>query len=195
MINGKNIESYSQKELYRIFSVCFQDIIQYAMTMRENITISDINRINDIDDIQKAAHTAEVDTIYESFSEGLDADLTRNFSSKGYVLSGGQWQKVALSRAFFRDSAFMIFDEPSSALDPDAENFVFESIKSLCQNKGGLIISHRLTAVPLADFIIFLKDGKISESGTHQELIEQNGEYADMYRLQADKYRPKEDCV
>lgn len=195
LINGKNIESYSQKELYRIFSVCFQDIIQYAMTMRENITISDINRINDIDDIQKAAHTAEVDTIYESFSEGLDADLTRNFSSKGYVLSGGQWQKVALSRAFFRDSAFMIFDEPSSALDPDAENFVFESIKSLCQNKGGLIISHRLTAVPLADFIIFLKDGKISESGTHQELIEQNGEYAYMYRLQADKYRPKEDCV
>lgn len=195
LINGKNIESYSQKELYRIFSVCFQDIIQYAMTMRENITISDINRINDIDAIQKAAHTAEVDTIYESFSEGLDADLTRNFSSKGYVLSGGQWQKVALSRAFFRDSAFMIFDEPSSALDPDAENFVFESIKSLCQNKGGLIISHRLTAVPLADFIIFLKDGKISESGTHQELIEQNGEYAYMYRLQADKYRPKEDCV
>lgn len=195
LINGKNIESYSQKELYRIFSVCFQDIIQYAMTMRENITISDINRINDIDDIQKAAHTAEVDTIYESFSEGLDADLTRNFSSKGYVLSGGQWQKVSLSRAFFRDSAFMIFDEPSSALDPDAENFVFESIKSLCQNKGGLIISHHLTAVPLADFIIFLKDGKISESGTHQELIEQNGEYAYMYRLQADKYRPKEDCV
>lgn len=195
LINGKNIESYSQKELYRIFSVCFQDIIQYAMTMRENITISNINRINDIDGIQKAAHTAEVDTIYESFSEGLDADLTRNFSSKGYVLSGGQWQKVSLSRAFFRDSAFMIFDEPSSALDPDAENFVFESIKSLCQNKGGLIISHRLTAVPLADFIIFLKDGKISESGTHQELIEQNGEYAYMYRLQADKYRPKEDCV
>ncbi len=189
LINGKDIESYSQKELYRIFSVCFQDITQYAMTLRENIAISDVDRVNDTEAIRSAAHNAEVDAIYESLPEGMDADLTKSFNSKGHVLSGGQWQKIALSRVFFRDSAFMIFDEPSSALDPDAENFVFESIRTLCQNKGGLIISHRLTAVPLADEIIFLKDGQISEAGTHCELIKRNGEYAYMYRLQADKYK------
>ncbi len=188
LINGKNIKDYSRKELYRMFSVCFQDITKYSLTMAENIAISDIERIDDEKEIQKAANAAGVDVISNLFSQGYNADLTRKFNDKGYELSGGQWQKVAISRAFFRNARFLILDEPSSALDPEAEEHVFSSFKKLCKNKGGIVISHRMSSAILADEIVLLKKGKIAEQGTHEELMKLNGEYAYLYNLQARKY-------
>ena len=114
--------------------------------------------------------------------------MTRMFENNGLELSGGQWQKIALARAFFRDSQFVILDEPSSALDPEAEDYIFTSFKQLCANRGGILISHRLSGVMMVDTIVLLDKGAVIESGTHEALMAQNGKYAEMYRLQAEKY-------
>ena len=121
--------------------------------------------------------------------EGLETDMTRQFNDKGAELSGGQWQKVAISRAFFRKSQFIILDEPSSALDPEAEDYIFSSFKRLCRDKGGILISHRLSGVMMVDEIILLDNGTVIESGTHTELINKNGKYAEMYHMQSEKYK------
>lgn len=188
LIDGKDISEYSAKELYGLFGVCFQNVNKYAMTLRENIAISDIGRINDQADIKNAAAAAGADRICEELPGGLDADLTRRFKENGAELSGGQWQKIALARTFFRNSRFIILDEPSSALDPVAEDHIFSSFKKICADKGGILISHRLSSIMMVDEVVLLKEGSVAESGTHDELMELNGEYAALYRMQAEKY-------
>lgn len=188
LIDGRDISEYSEKELYGLFGVCFQGVNKYAMTMRENIGISDIGRMNDEADINAAAVAAGADKICAELPDGLDTNLTRRFYDTGSELSGGQWQKVALARAFFRDSRFIILDEPSSALDPEAEDHIFSSFEKLCANKGGILISHRLSSIMMVDEVVLLKNGRVAERGTHRNLMELNGEYAALYRLQAEKY-------
>lgn len=188
LIDGKDISEYSAKELYGLFGVCFQSVNKYAMTLRENIAISDIGRMNDQADIKNAAAAAGADRIWEELPGGLDADLTRRFKENGTELSGGQWQKIALARTFFRNSRFIILDEPSSALDPVAEDHIFSSFKKICADKGGILISHRLSSIMMVDEVVLLKEGSVAESGTHDELMELNGEYAALYRMQAEKY-------
>lgn len=187
-INGKDIRMFPLDEYRRLFSVCFQEVNKYAMTMRENIAISDIDRIDDTSAIADAAKASGADKIYADFSDGLDSDLTRSFNDKGYELSGGQWQKVAIARAFHRKSDIIILDEPSSALDPEAEEALFTSFKTLCKEKGGILISHRLSAITMVDEILLMDDGVVVESGTHEELMKAKGKYAEMYALQAEKY-------
>ena len=188
LIGGKSIKCYPLSELYSLFSVCFQDIILYSMSMRENIAISDINRINETDEIIYAAKRSGANTIYEKFITGIDTNLTRQFDEQGYEPSGGEWQKLALSRAFFKNSDIIILDEPSSALDPEAEDFIFNSYKKLSCNKSSIIISHRLSCVSLVDKIILLQNGTVGESGTHNELMHLNGEYSKYYQMQANFY-------
>lgn len=107
---------------------------------------------------------------------------------ESYEPSGGQWQKIGLARTFFRNASFIILDEPTSALDPETENIISSNLKTLLENKGALIISHRLSLISLVDKVIFLENGCVREIGTHMELMHKNGVYADMYRLQASKY-------
>ena len=114
--------------------------------------------------------------------------MTRMFENDGLELSGGQWQKIALARAFFRDSKFLVLDEPSSALDPKAEDYILSSFEKLCKNKGGILISHRLSSIMAADEIVLMENGSVCETGTHEELMKLNGRYAKMYSLQAKKY-------
>jgi ATP-binding cassette subfamily B protein len=127
--------------------------------------------------------------MHEDWEKKLDTPLTRQFEETGVEPSGGQWQKIAIARAFFRDAPFIIRDEPSSALDPKAESQIFNSFSDLCGNKSGLLISHRLSSIMIVDKIIFLENGQIKETGTHAELMEQNATYAQMYKLQAEKYK------
>lgn len=188
LLNGKNIRSYPLREIHKMFSVCFQDINYFSMTLRENIAISDIGRKDDDDSIKAAAEASGADKIIANLEDGLETDMTRQFNNNGAALSGGQWQKVALARAFFRNSQFIILDEPSSALDPEAEDYIFSSFKRLCKDKGGILVSHRLSGIMMVDEIVVLDHGVAIESGTHSELMKKNGKYAEMYRMQSEKY-------
>jgi len=188
LIGGKSIRCYPTKELNRLFGVCFQDVQSYALSVRENIAISDIDRRFDDDAVLRSAQASGADEIVNAALYGLESPMTRAFENDGVELSGGQWQKIALARAFFRNSQFVILDEPSSALDPEAEDYIFSSFKQLCKDKGGILITHRLSGIMMVDEIVLLDKGTIIESGTHTDLMNKNGSYAEMYRLQAKKY-------
>ena len=188
LIDGKDIKEYSLDALYSIFGVCFQDVQTYSLSMRENIAVSDIRNIDDDKQLEMAAVASGADVICRELPSGYDSEMTRAFDNEGVELSGGQWQKIALARAFFRKSKFLILDEPSSALDPEAEDYIFSSFKRLCSDKGGILISHRLSSVMMVDDIILLENGSVAEQGTHTELIQKNGKYAELYRMQAEKY-------
>lgn len=188
LIGGKPMEAYPLEERNRLFGVCFQQVQKYSLSLRENIAISDIGRQQEDAAVLDAAKAAGADTIIDTAPGGLDTQMTRMFENTGLELSGGQWQKIALARAFFRDSRFVILDEPSSALDPEAEDYIFTSFKQLCADRGGILISHRLSGVMMVDTIVLLDKGAVIESGTHDTLMAQNGKYAEMYRLQAEKY-------
>ena len=189
LINGVNIWDYSKEAYSKIFGTCFQEINKYALSLRENIALSRMEEKDDEERIRFAASASGADRIACSLDAGYDTDMTRSFNDNGVELSGGQWQKVAISRAFFSNSPVIILDEPSSALDPEAEDEIFRSFKKLCEDKSGILISHRLSSSILVDKIILLENGKLIESGTHNELVEKNGRYAELYRKQADKYK------
>lgn len=189
LVNGVNIWDYSKEAYSKIFGTCFQEINKYALSLRENIALSRMEEKDDEERIKFAASASGADKIACSLENAYDADMTRNFNDNGAELSGGQWQKVAISRAFFSNAPVIILDEPSSALDPEAEDEIFRSFKKLCVNKSGILISHRLSSSILVDKIILLENGNLIESGTHDTLIENNGRYAELYRLQADKYK------
>ncbi len=188
LIDGKDIREYSIDEIHGIFGVCFQNINCYSLTLRENIGISDVNRMKEIDAITNAAMASGADKISDQLEQNYETDMTRQFNDKGAELSGGQWQKIGLARTFFRDSQFVILDEPSSALDPEAEDYIFSSFKGLCKNKGGILISHRLSSIMMVDKIVLIDNGTVFESGTHETLMKKNGKYAEMYHMQSDKY-------
>ena len=188
LIDGEDIHNYSHEALNSIFGVCFQSVSKYSLTLKENLALSNIHRSEDRDALLSAAEAAGADIIINMLPNGLDSDMTRNFNDQGEELSGGQWQKIALTRAFFRDAGVVILDEPSSALDPEAEDHIFASFKKLCKDRSGILISHRLSSVMMVDEIVIIENGTVIESGTHHDLIEMNGRYAELYHMQAEKY-------
>ena len=189
LINGRDVREYDIAAYRKRFAACFQNVVHYALTYAENIALSDTARLEDNEAIEKAAAASGLAGIHEGWKEKLSTPLTRRFSDHGAELSGGQWQKVGIARAFFRNAPFILLDEPSSALDPKAEDEIFSSFAALCGDKSGIIISHRLSSVMLVDTILFLENGRIKESGTHEELMKLGGTYAKMYAMQAEKYR------
>ena len=190
LINGINLNSLSIKDLYKKISVCFQDVSKYSLSLRENICFSNIEKMSDNDKIKECIELSGINDIFNSEIENyLNKNLTRNFDDDGIELSGGEWQKVAIARCLFSDSMFIILDEPSSALDPIAEDKIFKAFNQCCKEKGGIIISHRLSSSLIADNIIVLDNGKIVESGTHKSLMKKKGLYFKMYSLQLEKYK------
>ena len=166
----------------------FQDFVQYPMlSAADNIGIGMPNRINDREAIVDAARRAGAHDIITALPEGYDTKLSRQFG--GVDLSTGQWQRVALARAFLRDAPLVVLDEPTAALDPRAERDLFEAVASLYRSRSALLISHRLSSVRFADRICVLDHGRITESGSHDELIAAKGTYAELFELQARSYR------
>jgi len=188
LLDGKDIHEFNEAEYQALFGVIFQDFIKYDFNVRENIAVGDIVQIDNQDAIQSAAEQSLADEFVTQMSNGYNQQLGRRFT-KGQDLSGGQWQKIALARAYIRDASVMILDEPTSALDAKAEYEAFQRFMGLTKNKTSIIISHRFSTVRMADRIIVLKNGTISEQGTHEELMENKDLYAELFSLQAAGYR------
>jgi ATP-binding cassette subfamily B protein len=169
--------------LHDFLTVVFQDYCCYNLSLRENIALSQIEKINNDSEIWETLKRCKVDTI----SENLDVPLGK-IENNGIDLSGGQWQRIAIARALFSDSAFVILDEPTASLDPLAESEMYQSFANILQDRGCIMISHRLASAKMADKIIVIDDGVVVESGKHDTLIEANGLYAKMWKAQSSWY-------
>jgi ATP-binding cassette subfamily B protein len=188
LIGGRNIKEYDLEELREKVGVIFQDYVTYFMNARENIGVGRIAEIENQALVRSAAQKSGANTVIDKLPEGYETMLGRWFE-KGTQLSGGEWQKVALARAFMRDAPILILDEPTSSLDAQAEYDVFAKFRVLTKGKTAIFISHRFSTVRLADRILVLENGQIIENGSHHELIVLDGHYAELFNLQAEAYR------
>jgi ATP-binding cassette subfamily B protein len=165
-----------------------QDFSRLALTMRENVAVGGTGeRLGDVR-VEEAIHWAGVDEVAERLPAGLDTLLTRRFTG-GADLSGGEWQKVALARGAVRDAALVILDEPTAGLDPEAEYRLYKRFQELVEGRTALLISHRFSTVRMADHIVVIEDGRVIESGSHEELLAMGGRYSALYEMQASRYR------
>ncbi len=188
LINGENIRNIDIANLRDTIGVIFQDFRTYDMSVRENIGFGDVKNINNIGRIQRAARLSGASEFIDQFPNKYKTMLGKHYVN-GEELSGGQWQKIALARAFFKDSRILAMDEPTSALDPKSEYEVFKNLIAHTKDKSLILISHRFSTVRLADEIVVLHHGEIIEQGTHEALMGENGHYAKLYNLQAKWYK------
>ena len=187
-LDGIDIKEFRLNDLRREIGIVFQDHVRYHLTARENIWIGDTLTSLDSSRIDEAVANAGAQGIITKLGRGYDTMLGRRFEG-GEELSGGEWQKIALARAFFRDSQILILDEPTSAMDAKAEYELFQGFHSLTKGRMAILISHRLSTVKMVDRIYVLENGRIVESGTHDDLVDQSGRYARLFEMQAQKYR------
>lgn len=189
LLNGIDIMEYDIEKYRAMFSVLFQDFIKYSFTLRENVSLSDIEKSENDERIKDALSKSEMSELVSTWDKGLETPLTRSFEPDGKELSGGQWQRIALSRVFFADRDFVILDEPSASLDVFAEEKIFHQFQQLSGTRSSIIISHRLSSIVAADKILVLKNGRILEQGKHRELLSKNGYYSELFYAQAQSYR------
>ena len=189
LVNGIDIKEYDIVELRKVFSLCFQDVTKYALTVSENVAFSG-SSYNDL--VDNALRFAGISEIVEAFPKRLSTELTREFSDEGQELSGGQWQKLSIARAIYREAEFLVLDEPSSALDPIEEDRIMDLLASMGEGKTTIVVSHRLSDLRSYDQIVVIDNGTVAEIGTHNELLSNNALYARMYILQSEKYKRKE---
>lgn len=188
LLDGKDIREYDLAELRQAIGVIFQDFTRFYMTAAENIAVGDIEELEDLDKIEHAAGQSLADDVIQNLPNGYAQMLGRRFE-EGVELSGGQWQKVALGRAYMRDAQLVILDEPTAALDARAEYEVFQRFSELTKGKTAVLISHRFSTVRMADRILVLEKGRMIELGSHEELLDNNKLYAELFQLQAQGYR------
>ena len=188
LLDGIDLREYSLEDLYREIGVIFQDFMRYEMTARENIGMGRIEALGDTEAILLAARKSLAHEVIRDLPRGYEQMLGRRFHS-GVDLSGGEWQKLALARAYLRDAQLLILDEPTAALDARSEFEVFQRFAELTNAKMALFISHRFSTVRMADRIVVLADGRVAEDGNHAQLLALGGRYAEMFELQAASYR------
>ena len=188
LLDGVDLREYNLEDLYREIGVIFQDFMRYEMTARENIAVGRIDEINNLPLLKTAADKSMADEVIERLPRDYEQMLGRRFES-GVDLSGGEWQKIALARAYLRDAQVLILDEPTAALDARSEFEVFQRFAELTAGKSALFISHRFSTVRMADRIVVLENGRIAEDGNHETLLNLGGRYAEMFEMQAASYR------
>ncbi|MGV3490561.1 MAG: ATP-binding cassette domain-containing protein, partial [Devosia sp.] len=187
-IDGTDIRDFALSDLRTHIGAIFQDFLRYSFSPAENIGVGRIEAADDRGRIISAAEQSLADPVFAKLPEGYDQMLGRTFA-KGHDLSGGEWQKLAIARAYMRDAEIIILDEPPAALDARAEAEVFTRFKNLAEGTTAVLISHRFSTVRMADRIVVLADGKVEEQGTHAELMVNGERYAELFELQAAGYR------
>lgn len=188
LLGGRDLREYDCEEYYRQLGIIFQDFSRYDLTVRENIGLGWVEAIEDRERVAQAARLGGASGLIDRLPEGLETTLGKRFKG-GADLSGGEWQKIALSRAFLRDASLLILDEPTAALDVYAESEVYEHFAELTQGKTTVFVTHRLSSVKSAQKILVLKEGRLIEEGSHTELLAKGGEYARMFTIQAERYQ------
>jgi len=188
LLDGINLKEYAIEDLRLNLGIIFQDYLKYQMTFSQNIAVGNISEINNKALIKKAARESLADTLAEKLPNQYEQWLGRRFND-GVELSGGEWQKVALARAYMKEAQVLILDEPTAALDARAEYEVFQRFAELTKGKSAVLISHRFSTARLADRIIVLEKGTVLEIGTHEELLIKKGRYAELFQLQAMGYQ------
>ena len=187
-LDGRDLKEYDVEALYDIFGIIFQDFGRYAESVGENIHFGDVDRECNVDEISTAASRSGAGAFIEAFPEGYDTPLTRMFEDTGRELSVGQWQKLSVARAFYKDSEILILDEPTAALDPLAEQEVFNQFSSLSKGKIAVFVSHKLSSAVSASKIVVIDGGTIAEVGNHEELMALGGRYYELFSTQAKRY-------
>lgn len=188
LLDGVDLREYDLEDWRREVGVIFQDYMRYHMLLWENIGVGRIELFDDRERIERAARLSLASDVAAGLEKGLDQMVGRRFKD-GVDLSGGEWQKVALARAYMRDAQLLILDEPTATLDARAEHRVFERFAELTLGKIAVLISHRFSTVRMADRILVMHDGEVLEQGTHEELLALRGQYAELFELQAAGYR------
>jgi len=188
LINGVDLKKIDINWWYKQIGVLFQDFMRYETTVAENVGYGNISQIENENKMTDAIRQSSSEDFIMDYPDKLNQTLGRQFNNS-IQPSGGQWQKIALARTFFRNSQILILDEPTSSIDAKAESEIFEKVENLSKNKTVIIISHRFSTVRNAERIIVIKDGRIHEQGSHQELIDLNGKYAELFELQAKGYK------
>ena len=188
LLDGVDLREYDPDELRRNIGVIFQDYLRYQMTMAQNIAVGNIALKEERSLIEAAAEQSLANLLAGHLPNGYDQELGRRFR-QGVELSGGEWQKIALARAYMRDAQLLILDEPTAALDARAEYEVFQRFSQLTKGRTAVLISHRFSTVRMADRILVLDKGELLEMGSHEELLEKGGRYTELFQLQAQGYR------
>lgn len=188
LLDGKNLKCYDVKSLYRTFGIIFQDFGKYALSVRDNVRLGDIHRQVSREDIEYACRQSTSDAYISRLPDGYDTPLMRIFEPNGLELSIGQWQKLAIARAFYADSDIMILDEPTASLDPMAEQEIFNQFDRLRNNKTTVFVSHRLSSATIADNILVIDDGCLIEQGSHKALMAMQGKYYTLFTTQSKRY-------
>jgi ABC-type multidrug transport system fused ATPase/permease subunit len=188
LLDGHDIKEYDVQQLYGIFGIVFQDYGKYAVTVKENIAFGEVMKDLDQAEVEAAAGHSNADAFIEALPEKYETPLMRYFEDEGTELSIGQWQKIAIARAFYSDSDILILDEPTASLDPMAEQDIFNRFNELRRNKTSIFISHRLSSATIADTILVMEDGQIVEKGSHAELMAMKGKYYELFSVQAARY-------
>lgn len=187
LVGGKPLSSYSNSMRTKIFGPVFQDFVKYSISISDNVGIGDIDSINNKEAIQAAMEKGKVNNFLDKLKDGKETLLGRDFEG-GVDLSGGQWQRVAIAHAFMGDKPVLLLDEPTSQLDPIAESQLYSEFAEMASNKTAIFITHRLASTMITDRIFVISDGRIQQSGTHDELMKQGGLYAEMFDSQRQWY-------
>ncbi|MGZ5651613.1 MAG: ABC transporter ATP-binding protein, partial [Usitatibacter sp.] len=188
LLDGCDVKQYDLFELRRNIGVIFQDFVRFHLSAADNIAVGSIEARGDRERIVRAAQRSLADEVIEKLPAGYEQVIGRRFKT-GVDLSGGEWQKIAIARAYMREAQVLILDEPTAALDARAEFEVFQRFKELSAGKTAVLISHRFSSVRMADRIVVLGDGRVEAVGTHEELLAHGGRYAELFELQAAGYR------
>jgi ATP-binding cassette subfamily B protein len=188
LLDGRDLRDYGLDELRGSMGVIFQDFVRYNLPAGDNIAVGRIEARGDHERIARAANRSQADEVIGRLAHGYDQMIGKRFKN-GVELSGGEWQKIAIARAYMREAEVLILDEPTAALDARAEFEVFQRFKELSKGKTAVLISHRFSSVRMADRILVLAEGKVEAQGTHEELVAQQGRYAELFELQAAGYR------